>query len=290
MIKKLQTIIAFAMLFSITSINASVQKPDYVILNNDTIPTYNLILEKYLQNKKTDREEKLFGLSFREESKLNCWRGYQAIYKIENDSLFLVDIIKCGEIKYAKFEKELSLKKIQNIFGNKVIDGKVFIDWFDGNLNFSNTNQVIRFDGVFYKIHEKEIVIRINNGQVINVEQVVNYIDDPNRIDRRNKSNIKETLIKIIKEKEKKLTVISEIQFFKFTINEQGIISNITYIDKNGKKETNIENEQNEIFIAKLLKTCKKLKFDIIKDKGIPISEDIDLAFVKNPNGEIIIL
>ncbi len=42
----------------------SPQLPDYIIYKNDTIPTYNLILEKLLQVKTTD-EGKLFGLSFR---------------------------------------------------------------------------------------------------------------------------------------------------------------------------------------------------------------------------------
>jgi hypothetical protein len=74
---------------------ASPQMPDYIIFKGDTIATYNLILEQYLQ--RNDTTEQLFGLSFRNSTdgsfSFNCWRGYQAIYKIDNDSLFLVDII-----------------------------------------------------------------------------------------------------------------------------------------------------------------------------------------------------
>jgi hypothetical protein len=65
---------------------ASPQVPDYIIFKNDTIPTYNLIVEQFLQQKEKDNGQ-LFGLSFRNSvdgslgTSFNCWRGYQAIYK-----------------------------------------------------------------------------------------------------------------------------------------------------------------------------------------------------------------
>jgi hypothetical protein len=83
---------------------ASPQMPDYVIYGKDTIATYNLILEQYLQRQDIAKKEQLFGLAFRDGASFNCWRGYQAIYKIENDSLFLVDIINCGELRNGKIE------------------------------------------------------------------------------------------------------------------------------------------------------------------------------------------
>src|SRR5687767_12385693 len=94
---------------------ASPQMPDYIIFQGDTIATYNLILEQYLQRQEKTESEKLFGLSFRNSSNggfsFNCWRGYQAIYKIDNDSIFLVDIISCGERRNDKLTKLLLLKK-----------------------------------------------------------------------------------------------------------------------------------------------------------------------------------
>ena len=60
---------------------------------------------------------------------MNCWRGYQAIYKIENDSLFLVNIIGCGEIFYEKGKIDLkkSNDNINTIFGSKFKNGKVYM-------------------------------------------------------------------------------------------------------------------------------------------------------------------
>ena len=62
-----------------------------------------MIVENYLQSLNPN-EDKLFGLSFRNTTEglgtsLNCWRGYQAIYEVENDSLFVKHIITCFELK-----------------------------------------------------------------------------------------------------------------------------------------------------------------------------------------------
>ena len=189
------------LIFSITALGlfASPQMPDYIIYGKDTIATYNLILEQYLQGQDTAKTDKLFGLSFRNGSSFNCWRGYQAIYKIENDSLFLVDIIDCGQLQYGKIDKVQSLEKIKTIFRDRLKNDKVYIDWFEGYINFPLTNKVLRWDGVFYTIFEKERVITISNGLVTKVEDVDNYIDDPKRIDRRDKSKISDLLFKKLK-------------------------------------------------------------------------------------------
>ena len=54
---------------------ASPQMPDYIIYKNDTIVTYNLLVEQYLQKQEIVESEKLFGLSFRNGASFNCWRG-----------------------------------------------------------------------------------------------------------------------------------------------------------------------------------------------------------------------
>ncbi|UKB83361.1 hypothetical protein LF887_20470 [Chryseobacterium sp. MEBOG06] len=119
---------------------ASPQMPDYIIYKNDTIPTYNLILEKYLQ-KINPGKDQLFGLSFRNRESfgvpLNCWRGYQAIYEVIDEKLYLTRIISCGELQgKSKINIEESTRKITEIFGNNVRNNRVLIDWFSGVINF----------------------------------------------------------------------------------------------------------------------------------------------------------
>ncbi len=104
-----KTLFLIIILFAIR-IFASPQIPDYIIYKGHTIPTYNLILEQFLQ-KKNPNEEKLFGLSFRSSENIgvstNCWRGYQAIYEIIDNKLYLTNIISCGEL-YEKSKINLS--------------------------------------------------------------------------------------------------------------------------------------------------------------------------------------
>jgi hypothetical protein len=85
--------------------------PDYLIFKKDTIATFNLILEEYFQKQEKVATEKLFGLSFRDHASFNCWRGYQAIYEIDRDSLFLVGVINCGERRSGTIDTAVSAQK-----------------------------------------------------------------------------------------------------------------------------------------------------------------------------------
>jgi hypothetical protein len=267
---------------------ASPQMPDYIIYGKDTISTYNLILEQYLQKEDSTTIDKLFGLSFRNGSSFNCWRGYQAIYKIENDSLFLVDIINCGERRNGLINKTESLRKMKNIFGDNVKNEKVFIYWFKGDVNFTLTDKVLRWDGVFYTIFEKEKVMTIFEGQIKKSEDVVNYIDNPKRIDRRDKNKIADILFKqLTRTKWKNSNDFDCSTKYLVTIGENGNVTKVKmlYTDEEIKKY--YEKDEFKFCIDKMFKTLKNLKFDIIKDKGKPISEDIYIEIWIEDNGKI---
>lgn len=259
-----------------TGLFASPQMPDYIIYGKDTIATYNLILEQYLQRQDTAKTEELFGLSFRDGFSFNCWRGYQAIYKIENDSLFLVDIINCGELRNGKIDKVQSAEKIKSIFGEEFRNEKVYIYWFDGYINYPLTNKVLRWDGVFYKIFEKEKVITIVNGLVRNIEDVDNYVDDPKRIDRQDKNKVSDLLFKKLKKaKWKNSNYFNCSEKYLVTIDENGNVSKVRMLYSDEEIEKYYEKDEFNFCINKMLYALKDLKFDIIMDKGKPISEDI---------------
>lgn len=276
------------MTFWTTGIFASPQMPDYVIYGKDTIATYNLILEQYLQRQDSAETEQLFELSFRDGASFNCWRGYQAIYKIENDSLFLVNIINCGELRNGRIDKTQSNEKIKSIFRKKFNNGKVYIDWFDGYINFPLNNKVLRWDGVFYTIFEREKVVTISNGLVEKAEDFDNYIDDPKRIDRRNKSKISNLLFKKLKKaKWKNPDEFDCSEKYLVTIDENGEVSKVKMVLSEDEIDEYYEPEEFNFCIKKILLTLKDLKFDIIKDKGQPISEDIYIEIWIEDNGKI---
>lgn len=278
---KNKTLIIIFLLFPL-GLLASPQVPDYIIFKGDTIATYNLILEQYLQKQEKIESDKLFGLSFRNSSdgsfSFNCWRGYQAIYMIDNDSIFLVNIINCGERKKGNIDKESSIKKMKGLFGNNLINNRVFIDWFSGDLNFPLNNKLLRWDGVFYAIYENETVINISNGKVLNVESVDNYVNIPKRINRRDKNKVSDILFKKLKKvKWINTDSIDCSEKYLVTIDKDGIVSNVSMLRYQSSDSIDKYWERNEYSycIKTILDAFKKLKFDIIKDKGKPFSEDI---------------
>jgi hypothetical protein len=256
--------------------------PDYIIFKGDTIATYNLILEQYLQRHDTTKTEQLFSLSFRNSTNgsfsFNCWRGYQAIYKIDNDSLFLVDIINCGERRNGTIDKAASFKKMKEVFGDNFINDRVYINWFSGDLNFPLTNKVLRWDGVFYKIYQKETVVSIAFGKILNTENVENYVDNPKAIDRKDKDKVSDILFKKIK-KAKWINIdsIDCSEKYLVTISKDGKVSKVTMLGYHSQDTIDKywERSEYDYCINTIFNSLSKLQFDIIKDKGKPISEDI---------------
>jgi len=279
-------------------LSASPQLPDYIIYKNDTLPTYNLILETYLQNKNPN-ENKLFGLSFRNSPSddlnmgitVNCWRGYQAIYKIENDSLFLSDIIECHSIR--RIDKKLSDGNLRVLFGSQVKNDKVFVDWFSGDISFplkseSKQNEIIRWDGVFENIFLFETLISIDKGRIKYIKEIQNYIDNPNRINRRQKDKISKILFeKIENYKWKKLEDFDCSETYRVRINKKG---RIDFVEMDlPKEEINKYYEKGECqhCIRSMKKALKGLKFDIIKRRGKPIEEYVYIEIWFNNDGSI---
>jgi hypothetical protein len=294
---KLYTASLFILILTLSSFQlfASPQMPDYLIFKGDTIATYNLILEQYLQKQEKTESEKLFALSFRNSSdgsfSFNCWRGYQAIYKIDNDSLFLVDIINCGERRNGNIDTAASTEKMKGIFGDKVVNRRVYINWFSGDLNFPLNNKVLRWDGVFYKIFEYETVITIAFGKVLSIENVNNYVDNPKATDRKDKSKVSDIFFKKLKKvKWINIDSIDCSERYLVTIDKDGKVSKVTMLEYQSVDSINKywERDEYNYCINTILNSLKKLKFDIIKDKGKPISEDIYIEiWFDEQNGKI---
>ena len=120
----------------------------------------------------------------------------QSFYLIENDSLFLTSIIYCGELyDDSPINQEVSKERIDEIFGDKVTNGKVFLKWYTGKISIPN-GSLLRWDGVFHKIFEKETLINIEDGSIKSTSDISNYIDEPDRINRRYKDTVSTVLFK----------------------------------------------------------------------------------------------
>lgn len=274
---------------------SSAQVPDYLIYKKDTIPTYNLLVEKYLQAIKGDKD-KLFDLSFRNSvggakvTSSNCWRGYQAIYIIENGKLFVEKIIECHSLDNSKNPKNYLFE----VFGDKVENNRIFIDWFSGNISFPvkrKDNKEIRWDGVFEKIFMYETVLEINNGNINNISNEQNYVDLKNGINRSDRNSIKNIIYNRIKDyKWAKKDKFDCSELYTITIDKNGKVSNVIMPEYQTEElitEYWDTKREYNYCIKSIKRALKDLQFDIIKRKGIPIKDKINIEIWFNEDGTI---
>lgn len=288
------TLTAILTIFILTDLIASPQVPDYIIYKNDTIPTYNLLVEQYLQTRKGDNG-RLFDLSFRNSidgqlgTSMNCWRGYQAIYKIENDSLFVSAIIDCHSLENKNQKPNNYIKKL---FGDKVNSEKVFIDWYSGNISFpvkSKENKILRWDGVFERVFLYETAIEIEDGKIIAISNEENYVDSENGIDRMERDSISNILFEYIKNyKWTKLDKFDCGERYTVVIGENGKISDVLITDYQTEEQIkeywDTKREYN-FCVKSVKKALSQLQFDILKRKGKPIEEKVFIEIWFNEDG-----
>jgi hypothetical protein len=177
---------------------------------------------------------------------------------------------------------------MKSIFGDKFINYRVHIDWFSGEMKFPLTNKVLRWDGVFYTIYEREKVITISKGNMLETQDVENYVDNPRRINRKDKSKISDILFKYLrKAKWKNKDDFDCSTKYMVTIDEDGNVSKVRMLYSEEEIDKFYEKDEYNFCIMKLYDALKTLKFDIIKDKGRPIAEDVYIEIWVADNGKI---
>jgi len=264
---------------------------DLLIYKNDTTQVYRLILEQYFKQAGYTDNGQLFGFSFRGDgmqASTNCWRGYQAMYKVEHDSLFLIHILRCGEFRYKRNSLDIvtSDKRMEEIFKDRVVDHKVFIDWYSGDINIPD-GKFLRFDGIFHRSFEREISLTIHKGILNAVVNLQNYVDHPNRINRRYGDSIKKVFYENIMHADLNwlLTVDEIYPNFKIMIGKNGSIEKVTMINVLGDDETSeFDRKQYRHFHRSIMRQVRMLRFDILKDEGKKIVETIYLEMSYDSN------
>jgi len=239
----------------------------------------------------------LFGLSFRDNSSTSCWRGYQAVYTIENDSLFLNYILLCGELRYRKDSLDLksSEEKIKQIFGDKVVNKKVYVDWYIGNISFPR-GDLLRWDGVFSRTYYKEELLTFKGGLLSKKKIINNYIDLPNGISRdfskeKYQADYKlmtDTIFSIIQKLDwKKWSDCDCDQRYLIVINAKGKIRQIKLFSYLDKKENDECEKDLKKCISKFRHLLGKLQFDIVKWNGKPYEEKVVFELFYTVDGKL---
>ena len=157
-------------IFSLISINAysTNQTPDILITGQDTFYLhYTFPIEK-LDFKKSTNPFKLYNNA--EFIATNCWRGYQAIWEIKDNKMFLKDVKICNRDSTLNYTMVIDFFK-DNGFEPKMENGKIFAEWFssiliefDNGHAFRGGNHLIGTEEIKRK---HKVVFIIENGRLI---------------------------------------------------------------------------------------------------------------------------
>ena len=120
--------LSFAGLLVLSTIRllATPQLSELLIIQNDTIPIYQIILSDDMTDKLYHNIENIKNEIDTTQFLLpatNNWREYRGIWELENDSLFLVGLIS----NYGR-------PSLEQLFPDKTNKGKVLADWYNSKL------------------------------------------------------------------------------------------------------------------------------------------------------------
>ncbi len=150
---KFYTIILFLLIFNL-KVFATAQVPDLMVIGKDTFLMHTNPLEIYL-----DSIGNRDFPDFKGGGSTACWRGYQAVWRVENDSMFLVKIQSCHR---DEGDVDANLEKM---FGDKFINGKVYAYWFTGLIVLPHGRLKKYVHMGYGSTYSKYLLLEINEGQ-----------------------------------------------------------------------------------------------------------------------------
>lgn len=264
---QMRKIIFFILILSSTAFG-SPQAPDFLIVENDTIPIFFLPLEPYLVEHESNFINQLRNNLNRPIS-FNCWRGYQAIWKLDNDKLYLTDFKSCG-IK--EFEDPQNVLK--TAFPDQYKNESVFAYWVSTSIAIPK-GDFLKWDGVFGRTYESEQLFHFKKGLMENTEIIQNYVDLENGFSRLNDSLVTDAMYQKIKLLNwDKLGEKFCDEDYEVTINSKGKISKVRFTNYGESKWEYFWYSFSERKCRRAIqRQLKGMQFDIIKWNGKPYEE-----------------
>jgi hypothetical protein len=136
------------------------QMPDAINVDGVLHSLYSNPLEQLYERQKRPA----FVDSLEGESSGN-WRGYVALWQVHKDRLYLVAIDT-----YIR-KKRVS---VLELFPRRVEDGRVFADWFNGELRIPDGKQLQYVHMGYGSTFERDIVLTVERGRVVSRRVVDN--------------------------------------------------------------------------------------------------------------------
>lgn len=165
--KKILGILFLVMSFA--SAKSATQVPDICIIKkdsttSDTLAMFSYPLEDYFEKIGT---RDLAGFKTCESPA--CTRGYQAVWFVENDSLFLINIQGCNE--HMSWCDEAAIPNLKKIFDEALNNNKVFASWAYGSFRCFEGNEIPYLKSQMFVADR---LLKIKQGKVTRIKRYVN--------------------------------------------------------------------------------------------------------------------
>ncbi len=201
---------------------------DRLVYDNDTLVIFSNPLEQYW---KSGENRTLNGKELSWTSTA-CYRGYIATWKIENDSLFLInlqDVSLKGESSMFGLSEIVENFDLASEFGTK----RVYASWFTGEIRSQLGSMLSYIHAGYVSIFEKEKILNLKRGVVSSITDT-SYVEYEKERVHPSIDYLTDTIKRII---------YNNLDTAKFrTFNEDDNFELIIVFDKNGRINSISEN------------------------------------------------
>jgi hypothetical protein len=140
------------------------QIPDILVVGDDSLSIYSNPLEQAFGDN-NPRPDEIFKEGC---TSTACWRGYQAVWRLEEDFLYLVAVRDCCD------ENTLSDDELNALVGGRYREGRAFAVWFSGEI-LAPQGKLLRYVHMGYvSIYEREVIFRFKQGRLVAQDTVSN--------------------------------------------------------------------------------------------------------------------
>ncbi|WP_420603477.1 hypothetical protein [Flagellimonas sp.] len=162
----MKTLLIIIFTLSISWSPVTRQTPDLLIIDQDTLYLMSFPLEML------ELEHRPFGLTRRTAPSTACWRGYKAVWRIENNTIFLEKILSCNR-------KSNEEENILQLFQKNGIDlvqknGMIKADWLSKGLEPYKYSSPPQYKDKIYAFEDwdkdekdKDIILGFEKGVLV---------------------------------------------------------------------------------------------------------------------------
>lgn len=265
--KILGTIILF---FIFASTFAATQVPDLCIIKKDTTESDTLVMFSYPLEEYFEKTGSRDLGGFKTCESPACSRGYQAVWLVENDSLFLINIQGCNE--HMSWCDEASIPNLKKVFGEDSKSDRVYAKWVYGKYRCFEGDEIPYLKK---QLFNAERLLNVKYGKVKRISKYQN-------VKTRDKSfgvetNTPEFLISVLQ---------TNINWKALPKRDNKWIADIEFtIKKNGKTtlkiKTNASKNAVTLIEEELLRCMKNYKWFQYREQGkrIEVSFNVKAQF-----------